>query len=119
VSATELTQALLARIRDVDGVHSHEGDPGSINAWVRVYEEDALAAAARADERLSAARVRRDGPAPVLTGIPVGLKDLCAVAGKPLTASSRMLEDVPTEDCDPLDAPFCFGHGATRPSPHS
>ena len=59
-SATELTTALLDRIRDVDGVHSHEGDPGSINAWVRVYEEDALAAAASADERLGEAAVRRD-----------------------------------------------------------
>ena len=100
VSASELTAALLARIREVDGVHSHEGDPGSINAWVRVYEEDAVAAAARADERLSAAGVRRDGPAPVLTGIPVGLKDLYGVAGKPVTASSSLLDDVPGEDCD-------------------
>ena len=81
-------------------MHSHEGDPGSINAWVRVYEEDAVAAAARADERLSAAGVRRDGPAPVLTGIPVGLKDLYGVAGKPVTASSSLLDDVPGEDCD-------------------
>ena len=100
VSASELTAALLARIREVDGVHSHAGDPGSINAWVRVYEEDAVAAAARADERLSAAGVRRDGPAPVLTGIPVGLKDLYGVAGKPVTASSSLLDDVPGEDCD-------------------
>ena len=99
-SASELTAALLARIREVDGVHSHEGDPGSINAWVRVYEEDAVAAAARADDRLSAAGVRRDGPAPVLTGIPIGLKDLYGVAGKPVTASSSLLDDVPTEDCD-------------------
>ena len=100
VSATELTTALLDRIREVDGVHSHEGDPGSINAWVRVYEEDALAAAARADERLSEAGVRRDGPAPALTGVPIGLKDLYGVAGKPLTASSSLLHDVPAEDCD-------------------
>jgi aspartyl-tRNA(Asn)/glutamyl-tRNA(Gln) amidotransferase subunit A len=100
VSASELTAALLARIRACDGVHSHEGDPGSINAWVRVYEEDALAAAARADERLGPAAVRREGRAPPLTGIPVGLKDLCGVAGKPLTASSSLLKDVPTEDCD-------------------
>jgi aspartyl-tRNA(Asn)/glutamyl-tRNA(Gln) amidotransferase subunit A len=100
VSATELTSALLDRIREVDGVHSHDGDPGSINAWIRVYEEDALAAAARADERLGKAAVGRDCPAPPLTGVPIGLKDLCGVAGKPLTASSSLLEDVPTEDCD-------------------
>jgi aspartyl-tRNA(Asn)/glutamyl-tRNA(Gln) amidotransferase subunit A len=100
VSATELTSGLLARIRDVDGTHSHEGDPGSINAWVRVYEEDALAAAARADERLGEAAVRRDGPAPPLTGVPIGLKDLYGVAGKPITASSTLLRDVAVEDCD-------------------
>ena len=72
VSSSELTAACLARIRECDGAHSHDGDPGSINAWVRVYEEDAVAAAARADERLSAAGVRREGPAPALTGIPSG-----------------------------------------------
>ena len=66
----------------------------SINAWVRVYEEDALAAAARADERLA------QGDAPTLCGIPIGLKDLYAVAGKPLTASSTLLYEVPDRDCD-------------------
>ena len=53
VSSSELVAACLARIRECDGTHSHDGDPASINAWVRVYEEDAVAAAARADERLS------------------------------------------------------------------
>ncbi len=100
MSSSELVAACLARIHARDGSHSHDGDPASINAWVRVYEEDAVAAAVLADERLSAAGVRRDGPAPVLTGIPLGLKDLYGVAGKPLTASSRLLADVPTEDCD-------------------
>ena len=100
VSASELTSALLGRIADVDGSHSHEGDPASINAWVRVYEEDALAAAARADERLGELAVRRDGPAPPLTGVPIGLKDLYGVAGKPVTASSTLLHDVPSVDCD-------------------
>ncbi|HXH96923.1 MAG TPA: hypothetical protein VNH40_06905, partial [Gaiellaceae bacterium] len=41
LSARELTEACLARIRERDGTHSHDGDPQSINAWVRVYEEDA------------------------------------------------------------------------------
>jgi len=100
LSAGEVTGALLERIRGVDGTHSHGGDPGSINAWVRVYEEDALAAASRADERLSEADVRRDGPAPPLTGVPIGLKDLYGVAGKPVTASSGFFEEVPALDCD-------------------
>jgi aspartyl-tRNA(Asn)/glutamyl-tRNA(Gln) amidotransferase subunit A len=94
LSARELVDACLARVRERDGEHSHDGDPASINAWARVYEEDAQAAADRADERLAT------GDAPALCGIPIGLKDLYAVAGKPLTASSRVLDEVPTRDCD-------------------
>ena len=94
LSSRELTEACLERIRERDGTHSHEGDPESINAWVRVYEDDALGAADRADERLAG------GDAPRLCGIPIGLKDLYAVAGKPLTASSTLLYEVPDRDCD-------------------
>jgi aspartyl-tRNA(Asn)/glutamyl-tRNA(Gln) amidotransferase subunit A len=94
LSARELAGACLARIRERDGVHSRDGDPESVNAWVRVYEEDALAAAAAADERLAR------GDASELCGIPIGLKDLYEVAGKPVTASSRILDDVPARDCD-------------------
>jgi aspartyl-tRNA(Asn)/glutamyl-tRNA(Gln) amidotransferase subunit A len=94
LSSRELVDACLARIRERDGTHSHDGDPGSVNAWVRVYEEDALEAATRADERLS------HGDTPMLCGSPIGLKDLYAVAGKPLTASSSLLYEVPERDCD-------------------
>jgi aspartyl-tRNA(Asn)/glutamyl-tRNA(Gln) amidotransferase subunit A len=94
LSSRELTEACLERIRERDGAHSHDGDPASINAWIRVYEEDALAAAAGADERRAA------GDAPALCGVPIGLKDLYAVDGKPLTASSRVLDEVPERDCD-------------------
>jgi len=94
LSSRELVEACLARINERDGAHSYDGDPESVNAWVRVYDEDALAAASRADER------RAEGDAPTLCGIPIGLKDLYAVAGKPLTASSRVLHEVPERDCD-------------------
>ena len=94
LGAVELAEACLARIHRRDGLHSRDGDPGSINAWIRVYEEDALAAAARADERLGR------GDAPVLCGIPIGLKDLYGVAGKPVTASSAVLDGTPDESCD-------------------
>jgi aspartyl-tRNA(Asn)/glutamyl-tRNA(Gln) amidotransferase subunit A len=94
LSAVELTEACLRRIDHRDGAHSFDGDPASINAWVRVYAEDALAAAREADARLAA------GDAPFLCGVPIGLKDLYAVAGKPLTASSRVLDEVPERDCD-------------------
>ena len=119
VSSSELVAACLERIREVDGVHSHDGDPESINAWVRVYEEDAAAAAARADERLSAAGVRRDGPAPALTGIPVGLKDLYGVAGKPVTASSRPARGRSDGGLRCVEPTVCGGDGAARPSPHA
>jgi aspartyl-tRNA(Asn)/glutamyl-tRNA(Gln) amidotransferase subunit A len=94
LSSRELVGACLARIHERDGTHSHDGDPASVNAWARVYEDEAGAAADRADTRLAA------GDAPVLCGIPIGLKDLYAVAGKPLTASSRVLDEVPERDCD-------------------
>ena len=94
LSSRELVDACIGRIAERDGAHSDDGDPASINAWVRVYEEDARAAAARADERLAG------GDAPTLCGIPIGLKDLYAVAGKPLTASSRVLDEIPDRDCD-------------------
>jgi aspartyl-tRNA(Asn)/glutamyl-tRNA(Gln) amidotransferase subunit A len=94
MSSRELVEACLERIRQRDGTHSHDGDPSSVNAWVRVYEEDALAAADRADARRAA------GDPPPLCGIPIGLKDLYAVAGKPLTASSSLLDDVPARSCE-------------------
>src|SRR5205807_5249072 len=76
------------------GAHSADGDGDSVNAWARLYAEEAREQAARADERLA------QGGAARLCGIPLGLKDLYAVAGKPLTASSRVLDDVPERDCD-------------------
>jgi aspartyl-tRNA(Asn)/glutamyl-tRNA(Gln) amidotransferase subunit A len=94
LGAAEFVDACLRRIQERDGTHSHDGDPVSINAWVRVYEDDARAAAAVADTRLSA------GDAPALCGIPIGLKDLYAVAGKPLTASSSLLSDTAKRSCD-------------------
>ena len=95
LSSSELTQACLARIHERDGAHTHAGDPDSLNAWVRVYEEAALTAAARADALLG-----ESAPPTTLWGIPIGLKDLYAVGGTPLTASSRLLDDRPDRDCD-------------------
>jgi len=96
LSSRELVESCLARIRERDGTHSFNGDAESINAWVRVYEADSLAAANRADEVLARAREERRP----LCGIPIGLKDLYAATGKPLTASSRLLDEVPERDCD-------------------
>jgi aspartyl-tRNA(Asn)/glutamyl-tRNA(Gln) amidotransferase subunit A len=96
LSASELVGACLARIRERDGACSHLGDPDSVNAWVRVYEEEAVAAAGRLDGTRRASTDAR----PALWGIPIGLKDLYAVAGHPLTASSSLLDERPQTDCD-------------------
>ncbi|HET7449498.1 MAG TPA: amidase [Gaiellaceae bacterium] len=94
LSSRELVDACLTRIAERDGSRTFDGAPDSVNAWVRVYDEQARDAAERADARLAA------GDAPTLCGIPIGLKDLYAVAGVPLTASSRALDEEPGRDCD-------------------
>ncbi|WP_068163584.1 amidase [Rhodococcus phenolicus] len=78
----ELLDACITRSRAFDG---------EIGAWIRMYPEIAYAAADAAAERLG--RARRDGvPESPLCGVPIALKDIFAVAGLPLTASSRVLE---------------------------
>lgn len=97
LSATELLGSCLRRIEDRNGgPPSFDGAPDAVNAWVRLYPERAEELARAADERLA----REGDAAPLLCGIPIGLKDLYAVAGLPLTASSRVLEgEVAVEDC--------------------
>jgi aspartyl-tRNA(Asn)/glutamyl-tRNA(Gln) amidotransferase subunit A len=97
VSAAELLAACIARIEARNGgAPSFDGAPGAVNAWIRLYPERAAELARAADERLA----RELEPAPLLCGIPLGLKDLHAVKGLPLTASSAVLEgNVAAEDC--------------------
>jgi aspartyl-tRNA(Asn)/glutamyl-tRNA(Gln) amidotransferase subunit A len=94
VSPPELLEAHLSVIR-ADGPPSFDGRPDAVNAFVRLYEEDAVAAAEQAQRRL------RDGSdVSPLCGIPVGLKDLYAVAGRFLTASSHAVVLRPESDSD-------------------
>lgn len=93
LSAREALDAHLARIAQ-DGEPSFDGRPDAVNAWARLYPQDAIAAADRADARLA------EPDAPALCGVPIGLKDLYAVAGKPLTASSRAVDLKPDADSD-------------------
>jgi aspartyl-tRNA(Asn)/glutamyl-tRNA(Gln) amidotransferase subunit A len=79
LSSVELTRAVIDRTRAVDG---------RVRAFNSFDEAGALAQAAVSDRRRAAGEAR--GP---LEGIPVGLKDVIAVEGQPLTASSRMLEN--------------------------
>ncbi len=89
LSATELLEASLARIEERNGgPPSFDGGPDQVNAWARLYPELAHEHAAAADARLS----REGAGAPLLCGVPLALKDLYAVAGMPLTASSLVLE---------------------------
>jgi aspartyl-tRNA(Asn)/glutamyl-tRNA(Gln) amidotransferase subunit A len=94
VEAAELLQRREASSRELVGECLARIDADDVTgAWIRVYVDAARAAAAAADERLAA------GEAPLLCGIPIGLKDLYAAAGFPLTASSELFDEVPTADC--------------------
>jgi Asp-tRNA(Asn)/Glu-tRNA(Gln) amidotransferase A subunit family amidase len=85
LSSAEVTSAALAAIR--------EAQPG-INAFTVVFEDEAMAAARAADER-----VARGGSAPLL-GVPVSVKDHIWMAGAPATNGSVALRDfVPSADC--------------------
>jgi len=77
LSSVELMGAVAARTRAVDG---------RVHAFNSFDEGDALAQARTSDERRAAGRLL--GP---LDGIPIGIKDVIAVEGQPLTASSRIL----------------------------
>jgi aspartyl-tRNA(Asn)/glutamyl-tRNA(Gln) amidotransferase subunit A len=96
LSALELADACLARIDALgDGEPTFEGAPDAINAWARLYPDLARERARAADERLE----REGADAPLVCGIPLGLKDLYAIKGLPLTASSRVLDgNVASED---------------------
>src|SRR5690606_22226323 len=76
-SSTELVRALLDRVDAVTG---------RVRAFLHLHREDALAQAAASDARRAAGEAR--GP---LDGLPVGVKDVIAVKGQPLTAASRIL----------------------------
>ena len=86
ISPVEIARMALAAIgRDNPGV----------NAWVHVAAD-----AASRDARASAARWARGTPIGPLDGVPVGVKDLLAVAGQPMRRGSPAYaaDFTPTED---------------------
>ena len=86
VSARELLEASLARIRATDR---------PLHAWASLDDDGARDAADAADGRLAAARGAGEealAALPGLLGIPVALKDLVVTRGRPSTAGSRILE---------------------------
>lgn len=85
LTALALAESFLARVEERNGgAPSFDGAPDAINAWSHLDPGATLAHAREADVRLAGG-----DPSP-LCGIPVAVKDLYAVAGQPLTASSRV-----------------------------
>jgi aspartyl-tRNA(Asn)/glutamyl-tRNA(Gln) amidotransferase subunit A len=78
VSAVEVAQAHLDRIAAVDG---------DVHAFLHVDTEGALASAAAVD-----AKVKAGDKLSVLSGVPLGLKDILATNGLPTTCGSRVLD---------------------------
>jgi aspartyl-tRNA(Asn)/glutamyl-tRNA(Gln) amidotransferase subunit A len=77
-SSVELTRALLQRI---------EASQPTLNAFVSVTHESAMAAAAAADGLLAAGNVKP------LTGLPIVHKDIFCTEGVRTTCGSRMLDN--------------------------
>ncbi len=77
LTSVELVQSCLARKQAVDG---------RVKAFNFCDETFALEQAKASDARRAAGQARG-----LLDGVPVGLKDVIAVEGQPLTCSSRML----------------------------
>ncbi len=84
MTSRQLTEAVLERIRQVDG---------RVRAYVTVTEDLALQRAEEADKRIAT------GDATPLTGVPVCIKDVICTRGVRTTCSSRILENfVPPYD---------------------
>lgn len=78
LSAQELTQAILERIRATDG---------TLHSYITVDEMQALAQAEAADRSLAGPQ-----PPPPLCGIPIAIKDSILTKGLRSTAGSKILE---------------------------
>ncbi|WP_051241571.1 amidase [Azohydromonas australica] len=88
----ETTSAALTR-ECLNRIAAHDGH---FHSFIEVYAAEARAAAAQADQEIAAGRWR--GP---LHGIPVALKDLIDVQGRPTTAGSPLLQaNVAREDAE-------------------
>ncbi|MFL5322027.1 MAG: Asp-tRNA(Asn)/Glu-tRNA(Gln) amidotransferase subunit GatA [Myxococcaceae bacterium] len=88
VSSVEATRECLSRISAVDG---------KLNAFIKLDEKGALAAAAAADRRLALG-----SPSSALDGVPVALKDIFLTEGLETTCGSNILRGfIPPYDGTP------------------
>ncbi len=86
-SSVEVTKAYLARIDTYNP---------ALNAYLKVFEREALEDAKKADEEIAAGRIRG-----ALHGVPIALKDIIDVAGHATTAGGILLSDAPkSEDAE-------------------
>ena len=90
VSPVEVINACLERISTLDK---------RINAFMRVFNEDAISDAKKAQDEIMAGHWR--GP---LHGVPFAVKDLFDTAGAPATAGSKIWKDyVPVADANVVE----------------
>ncbi|MEZ5075924.1 MAG: amidase [Solirubrobacterales bacterium] len=88
LSSVDVTSAYLDQIAELDD---------AVGAWVRTYPERALRAAEQADRGRAVTAGER--AAADLAGVPIGLKDVIAVAGEPLSlGSAAFAADVAAAD---------------------
>ncbi|HRS82263.1 MAG TPA: Asp-tRNA(Asn)/Glu-tRNA(Gln) amidotransferase subunit GatA [Smithellaceae bacterium] len=78
VSALQISESVFLRINAVED---------RVHAYIRLMKEEAMAAAARADESI------QKGDLQPLTGIPIALKDIVCTRGIPTTCGSRILHN--------------------------
>ena len=78
VSSTALTEYFLSRIKQQDA---------ELNSFITIAEEQAMAEAAEADERL------KSGNTTALTGVPIAHKDIFCTTGIKTSCGSRMLDN--------------------------
>ena len=76
LSSVELTQASLARMDETEG---------RLNAFISRMDESALAAAKKSDEE-------RSPKSSMLSGIPIGIKDVLSTKGHVTTSGSKIME---------------------------